>query len=47
MLLELGITMNSEKPLNDIPNKLETDGGVIKETDAAGREKFWEDIGRP
>ena len=25
----------------------ETDGGQIKETDAMGREKFWEDIGRP
>lgn len=27
--------------------KIETDGGVIKETDAMGREKFWEDLGRP
>jgi len=27
--------------------QLETDGGQIKETDAMGREKFWEDIGRP
>ena len=27
--------------------QLETDGGRIKETDAMGREKFWEDIGRP
>lgn len=25
----------------------ETDGGIIKETDAMGREKFWEDMGRP
>ena len=25
----------------------ETDGGQIKETDAMGREKFWEDLGRP
>lgn len=25
----------------------ETDGGKIVETDAMGREKFWEDIGRP
>jgi hypothetical protein len=24
-----------------------TDGGNIKETDAMGREKFWEDLGRP
>lgn len=23
------------------------DGGRIKETDAMGREKFWEDLGRP
>ena len=28
-------------------NKIEMDGGVIKETDAMGREKFWEDLGRP
>lgn len=27
--------------------QIETDGGQIKETDAMGREKFWEDIGRP
>jgi hypothetical protein len=26
---------------------IETDGGMIKETDAMGREKFWEDLGRP
>ena len=26
---------------------IETDGGTIKETDAMGREKFWEDLGRP
>ncbi len=26
--------------------KIQTDGGRIKETDAMGREKFWEDIGR-
>lgn len=26
---------------------VETDGGIIKETDAMGREKFWEDLGRP
>ena len=25
----------------------ETDGGKIVETDSMGREKFWEDIGRP
>ena len=28
-------------------SEVETDGGRIKETDAMGREKFWEDIGRP
>jgi hypothetical protein len=27
--------------------KIQTDGGQIKETDAMGREKFWLDIGRP
>ena len=26
---------------------IQTDGGHIKETDAMGREKFWEDLGRP
>ena len=25
----------------------QTDGGQIEETDAMGREKFWEDMGRP
>ncbi len=25
----------------------ETESGYIKETDNMGREKFWEDIGRP
>ena len=29
------------------PSETETDGGIIKETDNIGREKFWEDIGRP
>jgi hypothetical protein len=24
-----------------------TDGGIIPETDNLGREKFWEDLGRP
>lgn len=27
--------------------QLETDGGEIQEVDNAGRDKFWEDIGRP
>jgi len=27
--------------------RINTDGGVIKETDQMGREKFWEDLGRP
>jgi hypothetical protein len=27
--------------------QIQTDGGQIKETDQMGREKFWEDIGRP
>ena len=35
--------IESEKPLTQVP----TDGGQIKETDQIGREKFWEDIGRP
>jgi hypothetical protein len=26
---------------------IQTDGGKIKETDQMGREKFWEDMGRP
>jgi hypothetical protein len=34
-----------KKPLEE--SNIETDGGQIKETDAMGREKFWEDIGRP
>jgi hypothetical protein len=32
-----------KKPSDDI----QTDGGEIKETDQMGREKFWEDLGRP
>jgi len=27
--------------------EIQTDGDQVKETDAMGREKFWEDIGRP
>ena len=27
--------------------QIQTDGGQIKETDQMGREKFWEDLGRP
>jgi len=34
---------NLKNPLTEI----QTDGGNIKETDAMGREKFWEDLGRP
>ncbi len=33
----------SEKPLIEI----QTESTPIKETDAMGREKFWEDLGRP
>jgi len=33
----------SKKPSEQI----EMDGGQIKETDSMGREKFWEDLGRP
>ena len=36
--------INSKEKSNEIPNEINTDGGTIKETDAAGREKFWEDI---
>jgi hypothetical protein len=38
--------IESEKPLETTP-EIQTDGGKIKETDQIGREKFWEDIGRP
>lgn len=31
----------------NLPSEIQTDGGEIIETDAMGREKFWEDIGRP
>ena len=41
--LELPNMSESKKPSEQI----ETDGGTIKETDAMGREKFWEDLGRP
>jgi hypothetical protein len=34
---------NSKNPWTEI----QTNGGTIKETDAMGREKFWEDLGRP
>jgi len=27
--------------------QIKTDGGEINETDQMGREKFWEDLGRP
>jgi hypothetical protein len=33
----------SKEPLKQI----QTDGGIIIETDQMGREKFWEDLGRP
>jgi hypothetical protein len=35
-----------KKQSEQTPN-IETDGGHIKDTDQMGREKFWEDIGRP
>jgi len=31
----------------DLLIHIQTDGGTIKETDQMGREKFWEDLGRP
>lgn len=30
-----------------LTNQVKTDGDPIPETDAMGREKFWEDLGRP
>ena len=43
--LELS-NMSESKKLSE-NNLINTDGGQIKETDAMGREKFWEDLGRP
>lgn len=36
-------------PIQESPKEFEynTDGGYVLETDAMGREKFWEDLGRP
>ena len=45
ILLELLNMSESIKPSEN--NQINTDGGQIKETDAMGREKFWEDLGRP
>jgi hypothetical protein len=33
--------------LKNLLTEIQTDGENIKETDAMGREKFWEDLGRP
>ena len=33
--------------LKEPSDNIQTDGGQIKETDQMGREKFWEDLGRP
>lgn len=30
-----------------LSTEIQTDGGKIVETDQMGREKFWEDTGRP
>jgi len=35
------------KESKDQSEKIQTDGEQRKETDAMGREKFWEDLGRP
>jgi hypothetical protein len=43
--LELLNMSELKKPSEN--NQINTDGGQIKETDAMGREKFWEDLGRP
>lgn len=36
-----------KKQSEQLTDKIKTDGGRIIDTDAMGREKFWEDIGRP
>ena len=33
--------------LNNTSTEIKTDGEKILETDSMGREKFWEDLGRP
>ena len=38
--------IESKNPLEPTSEDIQTDGGIIKETDQMGREKFWEDIGR-
>lgn len=38
--------MNEWKKPSEI-SEIQTDGGQIVETDSMGREKFWEDLGRP
>jgi len=40
----MGILDNFENALND---NFEFESNPIVETDAMGREKFWEDLGRP
>ena len=37
----------SKKQSEQSYNEIKTDGGIIIETDAMGREKFWKDLGRP
>ena len=41
------LDLSNMKELKKPSEQIETDGGTIKETDAMGREKFWEDLGRP
>ena len=41
--LEANTMEDSKNLLTEIP----TNGGKIIETDQMGREKFWEDLGRP
>jgi hypothetical protein len=36
-----------ESMTNNTPQEAEYESKTIPETDAMGREKFWEDIGRP
>lgn len=40
----MGFLENLENSLND---DFQFESGTIPETDSMGREKFWEDLGRP
>jgi len=40
-------TYSANLPQNESASKIETESTPIPQIDAMGREKFWEDIGRP